>query len=212
MYKVYINERALIFNPFKDSVNGADLVFKLTGDEEPEKLRIIVEAFERNNLIPTMLFQSADIDKTWKTFTNFYKIIEAAGGVVVNEENCLLMIFRNGKWDLPKGKIEKGEEPDVAAIREVEEECGIGEMKLQKQLATTFHTYPFKSDDVLKKTYWFLMRSSDHTIPIPQLEEGITAVKWMTKSEVLRVMPQAYASITALIKEHVLDDSPSLLG
>jgi 8-oxo-dGTP pyrophosphatase MutT (NUDIX family) len=132
--------------------------------------------------------------------------------VVVNEESCLLMIFRNGKWDLPKGKIEKGEEADEAAIREVYEECGVGEMELQKQLATTFHTYPFKDVKVLKKTFWFLMKSSDHSKLIPQLEEGITEVRWMNKREVQQVIPQTYSSISALINEQVLDDSFSLLG
>ena len=212
MYTVYINDRPLSFMPFEDSLNGAELVFKLTGNEEPEKLQFMIRAFEQNVLVSNMFFQSANIDKTWRTFNGLYHIIEAAGGIVVNEENCLLMIFRNGKWDLPKGKIEKGEEHDAAAIREVTEECGVGQMQLQKQLTTTYHTYTLNGQEILKKTFWFLMKSSDYSKLVPQVEEGITDVRWMTKADVREVIPQTYASITMLIKEQVLDDSPSLLG
>ena len=122
------------------------------------------------------------------------------------------MIYRNGKWDLPKGKIEHAEEPDTAAIREVFEECGVGYLKLQKQVQTTFHTYPFKDHKVLKKTYWFLMSTVDESDPIPQLEEGITEAKWVNRSELKSAMRNSYASIVNLLKEQVLEHEPGLLG
>ena len=119
MYKVYINDRLLKFLPSKDSISGAEMVFRLRGDESVDDLKQLISTFETNALLPELYLQSSDIDRTWKTFTSGYQIMEAAGGIVVNEELSLLMIFRNGKWDLPKGKIEQGEDPDTAAIRGV---------------------------------------------------------------------------------------------
>ena len=122
------------------------------------------------------------------------------------------MIFRNGKWDLPKGKIEAGEEADVAAVREVYEECGIGELKLSKQIKTSFHTYPYKETVILKKTYWFLMSSTDISIPVPQLEEGIVEARWMDKAEVKKALKNAYSSIVELLNEQILETEYRPLG
>jgi ADP-ribose pyrophosphatase YjhB (NUDIX family) len=212
MYKVYVNDRLVKFLPAKDSINGAEMVFRLRGDESVDDLMQLIGSFEQNALLPELYLQSADIDRTWKTFTSGYQIMEAAGGIVVNHEHSLLMIFRNGKWDLPKGKIEEGEEPDTAAIREVFEECGVGMLNLSKQVSTTFHTYPYKDIKVLKKTYWFLMDSKDTNRPVPQLEEGITDVRWMTKGMVKEAMMNTYASIADLLKEQVLDAPNRFLG
>jgi 8-oxo-dGTP pyrophosphatase MutT (NUDIX family) len=122
------------------------------------------------------------------------------------------MIFRNGKWDLPKGKIEKGEEPDTAAIREVFEECGVSGLSLKKQLNTTFHTYLYKDEKILKKTFWFLMNTSDSNKLIPQLEEGITEARWLTRGQVKEAMCNTYLSIVDLLNEQIFDDNNDLLG
>jgi 8-oxo-dGTP pyrophosphatase MutT (NUDIX family) len=122
------------------------------------------------------------------------------------------MIFRNGKWDLPKGKIEKGEESDTAAIREVFEECGVSGLSLKKQLNTTFHTYPYKDEKILKKTFWFLMNTSDSNKLIPQLEEGITEARWLTRGQVKEAMRNTYLSIADLLNEQIFDDANDLLG
>lgn len=212
MYNVYINERLLRIISLHDLIGKAEMVFKLRGDELKSKLGILIEAFEDNQDVETMVLQSADIDKTWETFRSLYTEMKAAGGVVINENHQLLMIFRNGKWDLPKGKIEKGEEPDTAAIREVYEECGIGMLKLSKQIETTFHTYPFKESKVLKKTYWFLMTTTDRNTPVPQFEENILDVQWKNKSEVKKALQNSYASIAMLLQEQILEPENGLLG
>jgi 8-oxo-dGTP pyrophosphatase MutT (NUDIX family) len=105
-------------------------------------------------------------------------LIEAAGGIVKNENNQYLFIYRNNKWDLPKGKIEKGEKVKEAAVREVEEECGIEVSRLGKSLCKTYHAYISREEVVLKKTYWFKMRCEQQNKLVPQLEEGITDVRW----------------------------------
>ncbi len=109
--------------------------------------------------------------------------IEAAGGLVWNEKGKVLMIHRLGFWDLPKGKIDPGETPKVAAKREVKEECGIGKLKIIKGLPSSFHTYEMKGKKYLKRTYWFEMLCKDDTPPIPQTEENIDEVKWMGKTK-----------------------------
>ena len=213
MYQVYINERLLKFVGTYDPIGNAEMVIKLKGNEPKDYLKVLVNAFEENPQTESLVIQSENIDETWKKFTSLYTILKAAGGVVINSQtNKLLMIFRNGKWDLPKGKIEVGEEADVAAVREVYEECGIGELKLSKQIKTSFHTYPYKETVILKKTYWFLMSSSDISTPVPQLEEGIVEARWMDKAEVNKALKNAYSSIVELLNEQILETEYKPLG
>lgn len=213
MYQVYINERLLKFVGTYDPIGNAEMVIKLKGTEPKDYLKVLVNAFEENPQTESLVIQSENIDETWKKFTSLYTILKAAGGVVINSQtNKLLMIFRNGKWDLPKGKIEAGEEADVAAVREVYEECGIGELKLSKQIKTSFHTYPYKETVILKKTYWFLMSSTDISTPTPQLEEGIVEARWMDKAEVKKALKNAYSSIVELLNEQILETEYRPLG
>ena len=213
MYQVYINERLLKFVGTYDPIGNAEMVIKLKGNEPKDYLKVLVNAFEENPQTESLVIQSENIDETWKKFTSLYTILKAAGGVVINSQtNKLLMIFRNGKWDLPKGKIEAGEEADVAAVREVYEECGIGELKLSKQIKTSFHTYPYKETVILKKTYWFLMSSTDISTPVPQLEEGIVEARWMDKAEVKKALKNAYSSIVELLNEQILETEYRPLG
>lgn len=212
MYNVYINERLLRFISVHDLMGSAEMVLKLSGEESKKSLGSLIDAFEKNLHTESVVLQSENIDKTWKTFNSLYTLLEAAGGVVINEKNQLLMIFRKGKWDLPKGKIEKGEEADVAAMREVLEECGIGKLKLLKQIETTFHTYPYKEHRVLKKTYWFLMSTDDQSQPVPQYEEDILDVKWMSRADTKKALQNSYASIARLLQEQILEAENGLLG
>ena len=95
------------------------------------------------------------ITENWKYFCSRYTLIEAAGGIVYNNQDELLMIFRNGKWDLPKGKLEQGETKQQCAIREVEEECGVSGLNIINQVQNTYHTYFDNDASILKTTYWF---------------------------------------------------------
>lgn len=134
------------------------------------------------------------------SFSSAFKVIEAAGGLVKNKEGEYLFIFRNGKWDLPKGKIEKGEGVKHAALREVEEECGVGKLKIVKELESTYHTYDQDGKAILKRTYWFEMLCEDDSKLIPQTEEGITEVKWLSKKELEQVTENTYESIKEVMK------------
>src|ERR1035437_7141982 len=123
-------------------------------------------------------FYSLDVELTFKELCKKFKYIEAAGGLVLNNKGKVLMIHRLGVWDLPKGKIDKGETSRKAAVREIEEESGIGKLKIIKSLPPTYHIYTLKGKRILKKTFWFKMTSSDTKKPIPQTEENIDEVSW----------------------------------
>ncbi|MCW3085908.1 MAG: ndx1 [Bacteroidetes bacterium] len=135
------------------------------------------------------------------SFSSMFKLIEAAGGLVKNNKGDYLFIFRKGKWDLPKGKIEKDEAIRTAAVREVEEECGISDLTIIKEIDTTYHTYFIKEQAVLKPTYWFEMTSSDASVLKPQLEEGITEVRWIAPKDFNMVRDNSYESIMDVIAE-----------
>ncbi|MET2985467.1 NUDIX hydrolase [Aureibaculum conchae] len=149
-------------------------------------------------LIESVYLYDDDFKSLWQHFSNQFKIIEAAGGKVFNEKKETLFIFRNGKWDLPKGKIEKDESIEEAAIREVEEETGIKNLKIIKPLETTYHIYKYKKKYVLKTSYWFKMRTDFEGKLHPQQEEGITKVEWLTKPNVENALQNTYANIKLL--------------
>lgn len=122
-----------------------------------------------------------------------FKIIKAAGGLVKKKDK-ILMIYRLKKWDLPKGKFEKGEKSKEAGKREVEEECNI-EVKLVNKICTTWHTYTMKRKRILKKTDWYAMKVVDDSKMAPQVEEDIEEVRWMTPKEVFHALEHSYQSI-----------------
>ncbi|MBC5991478.1 NUDIX hydrolase [Pontibacter cellulosilyticus] len=130
-----------------------------------------------------------------------FKIVKAAGGLVV-KDGKILMMYRLGVWDLPKGKLDKKEKVKEGAVREVEEECNI-KVEVIEKLPKTWHSYAYKGKKILKKTSWFLMSCSDDSLMKPQAEEFIEEVRWMTPEEVLAVLPNAYTSI-AFIVQHYL--------
>ncbi|HOZ81749.1 MAG TPA: NUDIX domain-containing protein [Bacteroidia bacterium] len=137
----------------------------------------------------------------FKEFTKMFRNIDAAGGVVYNHEKKLLLIHRLGKWDLPKGKMEDGESPETSAMREVCEETGVCNLEIIKPLRDTFHIYQQNGEYILKRTYWFEMITSSATNLLPQTEENITEVKWMTKEEVNAAMQFSYESIRYLLSQ-----------
>ncbi|MCR9065692.1 MAG: NUDIX domain-containing protein [Cytophagales bacterium] len=128
-----------------------------------------------------------------------YKIINAAGGVILNDESKVLMIYRKGKWDIPKGKADKGEEMIQTAEREVEEECSIT-VKVLPDYYISYHTYLHKNQRVLKRTYWYKMTLISDAKMKPQKEEDIEEIRWMNRAEMHKALDNSFSSI-----EHVLN-------
>ena len=139
------------------------------------------------------------ITENWESFCANYMLIEASGGLVYNDSNQLLMIFRNSKWDLPKGKLEFGENIEDCAIREVEEECGVSGLRITQQLQETYHTYMKNGEKILKCTYWFSMRSSFKGELLPQINEGITAAIWVQEKDIAEKLENSFGNIEDLL-------------
>ncbi|MFZ7115602.1 MAG: NUDIX hydrolase [Bacteroidota bacterium] len=195
---VFINDRPLVFT----YVYNKDLPAEYTGfsilNDESSTIDKAIKLLESGKEIGIVYFSESP-DEAWKRFISKYTLIEAAGGVVKNKDGKFLFIFRNGKWDLPKGKAEYDETPEMTALREVEEECGLKDLKIEKELSKTFHTYKEKGKLILKKTHWYLMTIDKEQKLIPQSEEGITEVKWVAENRIEKeVLVNTYASIKGI--------------
>jgi len=126
-------------------------------------------------------------------------LVEAAGGLVYNKEDELLMIFRNRKWDLPKGKKEKGEGIESCAKREVQEECGVSNLEITEKLMDTYHIYTHKGKKVLKRTFWYKMKTNFVGELTPQTKEGITKVEWVMHEDLEEKLKNSYGNIRELL-------------
>lgn len=141
-----------------------------------------------------------DINKLKKDFFHHFTAIEAAGGIVQNAEKQLLFIYRLGKWDLPKGKMEAGESTEEAAKREIEEETGIKNLENRKKVGETYHTYNAYGKHYIKTTHWFYFFAAESQKLVPQLEEDITSIKWFSTKEIKTPMESTYASIRQIVR------------
>ena len=141
------------------------------------------------------IFLHSDLDKLKKSFTKKFTVIRAAGGLVVNDKEELLFIHRRGKWDLPKGKLDPGEPPEVCAVREVLEETGLQSAAIVKHLIKTFHTYEESGKHFLKETDWYLMRSPTQEVLTPQTGEQITEAAWIAPDELHKYTNNTYLLI-----------------
>jgi 8-oxo-dGTP pyrophosphatase MutT (NUDIX family) len=143
--------------------------------------------------------------QTFKEYLSQFIQIEAAGGMVLNGKGELLMMFRRGKWDMPKGKLDEGETIKECALREVREETGLTHLKVGRKLQVTYHTYAIKGKNIIKPSHWYFMKYDGNEIPIPQTEEDITEVRWVNKKEAAKLIDDAYASIREIVKKYYLD-------
>jgi len=141
-----------------------------------------------------------DLDKLKKAFFKNFTVIEAAGGIVQNEEKDLLFIFRRGKWDLPKGKIEKNESPEMAATREIEEETGVKKLKLKKKIGTTYHIYDEFGKHLLKISHWYYFTCPTKQDIQAQAIEDITEVKWIKTKDIKKPVANTYATIKDILR------------
>jgi len=146
------------------------------------------------------IFLHPDVTELKKAIWKKFIVLKAAGGLVINEKKELLFILRRGFWDLPKGKLEAGEKLEDCAVREVEEETGITNIKLGKLLVTTYHTYDESGKHILKESYWYLMHVEKAGKLVPQTEEDITEIRWVKKKELQEVLKNTFPSIIDVIK------------
>ncbi|MBA5246488.1 NUDIX domain-containing protein [Marnyiella aurantia] len=196
MYKVFVNEKKLTISKYPEDIE------KNLRYEGFATLEIAVDLLQ-NTSCPELNVYGDNIEELWEDFTHMFHVIEAAGGIVTNPNKEILFIKRLSKWDLPKGKVEKGESLEQAALREVEEETGLRELILENFINNTFHIYTERNGDrVLKTTYWFKMSYVGSGTATPQLEEGITEVDWKSDSRIRQeVFPATFHNIRMILNE-----------
>lgn len=193
MYRIYINDTALIIADFLPERLGN---YQQIEDKEFDFLQFYKSIKGKPGSVYVLL--SKDAKQLFKKIRKTLTVIRAAGGIVRNDENQFLFIFRKGKWDLPKGKLDEGEKTKKAAVREVEEECGIKVSKLGDLICKTWHVYEERGQVVLKKTTWFNMKAKKQIL-IPQLEEGITEARWLASADFHYIKQNTFPLIKDII-------------
>jgi 8-oxo-dGTP pyrophosphatase MutT (NUDIX family) len=163
-------------------------------------LKNYLDLLDKNRNVRAVVLFYEDLETLWADFQACFKVLEAAGGFVQNTENELLVFYRRGSWDLPKGKIDDGETPEQAAIREVQEETGLVNLALGDFLTHTYHTYMLKGERILKKTWWYRMTTTDTRL-VPQTEEDIEEILWTEPKSWLASAPVVYPNIREVIEK-----------
>jgi 8-oxo-dGTP pyrophosphatase MutT (NUDIX family) len=190
MYKVFFNQKPIFLTT--ELVPQTDrtpvLFIKFSSPEN------IIKALKSKKTDCLYLYHQKE-DKLWMHFLRHFPIVEAAGGLVRHQDGRFLFIFRNDKWDLPKGRIEKNEPIRIAAVREVEEETGVDGLEIVKPLIETFHVFNRNGKYKLKKTFWYEMKTASTVTLTPQLNEGIEQAVWVLEKEIPQNFENAYENI-----------------
>lgn len=190
MYKAFFNQKPIFLTT--ELVSQTDrtpvMFIKFSSPEN------IVKALKSKKTECLYLYHQKE-DKLWMHFLRHFPIVEAAGGLVRHQDGRFLFIYRNEKWDLPKGRIEKNEPIRIAAVREVEEETGVDGLEIVKPLIETFHVFNRNGKYKLKKTFWFEMKTASTSTLTPQLDEGIEQAVWVFEKEIPLKFENAYENI-----------------
>ena len=194
MYTIFINDKVVYLTE-----NTPDMKLDIKVDFDRVELAHTINTFVQG-ASKSIAIVSSDLSRLWKAFKKEFKVIDAAGGYVLNEQDEVLWIFRHNTWDLPKGKVEKHESLETAAIREVQEECGVTDLKLLCPMIKTYHIYEHKGRHILKVTHWFKMISSGAQELKAQTEEGITEVVWLDTVKMQQAFENTYENIKLLCK------------
>ncbi len=195
MYKVFINDKPIILtDSLLKTSNFLHFSFENSAVEE------IIHKLKFESLKGVALICN-DLEKNWKEFQSHFVKVIAAGGLVCNEKDEFLFIYRGNKWDLPKGRTEIGEKLEQTAVREVQEECGLKHIELKNYLLTTYHLFFHNKQQRLKKTHWYSMKTSSNEVLTPQLEEGITKVEFKNQEQTKVALKNTYANIKLVFEK-----------
>ncbi|MFA6403810.1 MAG: NUDIX domain-containing protein [Salinivirgaceae bacterium] len=159
-----------------------------------------------NNEKKIIVFECDDLEASWKIFKNQFTVRKAAGGLVLNQKNELLLIKRKGLWDLPKGHLEEGEKNKQAALREVTEECGIHGQTIASKTETTYHVYYLNNLTILKPSAWYVMNYMGNEKTESQIKEGITEAVWIPIKDISEYIPNSYPSVASLLEKFIGSD------
>lgn len=176
-----------------------DVLIKEASPDKVDKLLHLMTDYKFKD-VDSITFTSTNKKAIIKFIKSKFKVIKAAGGVV-DKDGKILLIYRKGRWDIPKGKLDKGEKKKACAVREVEEETGV-KVEIQQKINTTWHTYVTNRKYVLKQTHWYVMKCVDDSRMSPQKEENIDEARWMNLSELRAALYNSYRSIRVVIQEY----------
>jgi 8-oxo-dGTP pyrophosphatase MutT (NUDIX family) len=197
MYKIYINDTPLILCENIDKA-PAENELKVRYNRKPASIFNYIDLLEKTQRFSAVYLVHQDLEQLFADFKSLFKIIEAAGGLVLDAEKKMLFILRRGYWDLPKGKIEKNETIEEAAIREVKEETGINHLKITGSPLLGYHTYRIDQKRILKPTYWFPMFTEDKNLTL-QSEEDIEEGIWVKPLDFIQSNLKIYNNLKDLV-------------
>lgn len=202
-YKIFFGEKPLflcdeIDDTIQPYIHHDDAIF--IDELDPHLVKSMIHEMQLEKVHAGVFFHP-DLEELKKAFYKKFTIIIAAGGLVQNEKNEILMIHRRGKWDMPKGKLDKKEKLEDCAVREVEEETGLKNVKLIAPLTITYHTYHEGARFILKESHWYTMKADGKQKLVPQTEEDIHDIKWVAEKELGKYLKDSYPSVQDAIKE-----------
>lgn len=215
---IFVNNKAVeIFNDSQHHTVYDSEIFVLKDTKNYEELSGKILVMDTNNInifrfieylqeheisnLNSIHFYTRNLEKFKKELKIYFEFVKAAGGVVKNKAGKILMMKRNGRWDLPKGKAEKNETSEITAIREVEEECNV-KVTIGDKLCSTWHTYVSKGKLIVKRTRWYNMNLVSDKLMSPQAEEGIEELQWMNDIEVDMALKNSYNTISHIIENY----------
>lgn len=198
MYKVFVKEVAIIVTSDKEAFQDY-AVFSL----KKVDLQKIIKKIRKGDLKKVLLYSKSK-DKLLKRLHKKLPLVIAAGGLVINSNNEFLFIHRNGKWDLPKGKMDKNETVEQTAIREVMEETGVEDLSIQKYLGASYHIFDWKENSKLKLTHWYIMNSTFEGPLLPEAIEGIERAEWLSQEQAIEALKVSYENIKHLFPANML--------
>ena len=197
-FKVFFFGNVLVLTDTPDFHRKTTIIYKYSGIENLKDFLFgYVEKCNGHHI----RILCSNKEQCWADFQTLFEVRRAAGGLVVNGDGNYLFIRRQGKWDIPKGHIEPGEQSRECAVREVTEECGIGGLEIEKPICTTYHTYYIGNQPILKSTDWYLMRCSNNIETTPQTEEDITEAVWVAPSDIDNLLKDSFSSIPEVIEK-----------
>lgn len=180
----------------KNLLTGHVLFLNTTAATAVQAIAILEKEMPADLLSVTMATrEKSEVEEKIK---GLFKVVKAAGGVVIKDNKWLFM-FRRKKWDLPKGKLDKGENSKLAAIREIEEETGVKAV-IRDKVCTTWHTYSLNNSRILKKTKWYVLDCTDDSAMSPQADEQIEKLSWLTQSEGQAILVNSFSSIRYVVE------------